>query len=134
MERKIVIENFDGPGEHLYEDGLGWQANERRITKSDVSKIIFRKLIVETGLNMSFFNVDDGIYYGIHTEDLPIKVKKLPMDKTAEYPAWQCKVNTHADGEIIAVFDDASDIWDKLRIEGKTLEEVIQRSVIMDLN
>ncbi len=40
-DRKIAIENFYGVGKHVYEDELGWQAEERQEARSSVSKEIF---------------------------------------------------------------------------------------------
>lgn len=132
--RKIVVKDFYGPGEHIYEDDLGWSMNEKREAGSLVSKKIFDFEVVEVGLNLGFYYVDDDTFYGIHTEQYPIECKILPRDRTKKYIGWQCKVNTHDDGIVIASFDDEHDIWDNLRINGKSLEEVIARSYIMALN
>lgn len=36
--------------------------------------------------------------------------------------------------QVFYYFDDEHDIWDNLRIHGKTLEEVLERSYIIALN
>lgn len=129
----LIIKDFSGPGEHLYEDRLGWQDAERNEARSKVSKAIFEMEVVKTGLNMTFYYVDNDTYYGIHTEEVPIKVKILPR-ANEPYIEWQCQADTHEDGQVIAEFPRAKDIWDNLKIDGKSLEEVLERSVIMKLN
>ena len=81
MDRKVVIQNFFNDGEHLYEDQLGWSKWEKKEAKSDDIKEIFDFEVVLVGLNLAFYYVDDGRFYGIHTESLPIKVKILPPDR-----------------------------------------------------
>ena len=129
--RKIVIENFYGEGIHLYEDQLGWQENERREAKSNVSKKIFWTEVVEIGWDISFYSLDEDLFWGIHTEEEPIVVKALPRNREEQYIFDQCEGDTHDEGEVIATFENREDIWDNLRINDKSLEELIQRSLIL---
>ena len=133
-QRKIVIRDFNGEGKHLYEDELGWTINEKREVGSLVSKTIFEYEVVDVGLNLSFYYVDNDTFYGIHTERYPIECKILPRDRSQKYIYWQCECNTHDNGKVIASFDDEHDIWDNLKIDGKSLEEVLSRSFITGLN
>ena len=96
-----------------------------------VSKDIFEFQVVEVGWNMSLYYVDNDTFYGIHRECIPTEVKILPRDRTKPNINFQCKCDTHMDGEVIASFDDPHDIWDNLKINGKSLEEVIERSFIV---
>ncbi len=41
MNRTVVINNFFGDGEHLYEDQLGWTKREKTEARSLVSKEIW---------------------------------------------------------------------------------------------
>ena len=89
----------------------------------------------QVGLNLAFYYPHTDTFYGIHTESLPIKVKILPRHREwSDFVGWQCDNDTHDEGEIIAVFESASEIWDNLRIDNKNLEEVLRESYITDLN
>lgn len=132
-QRKIAIENFYGEGEHVYVDQLGWQPEERKEARSSVSKEIFEYEIVRVGLNMSFYYLDNDTFYGIHTERLPIEFKILPRDREEPFIGWQCDGDTHDDGTVLYSFNNADEIWDTVKIDGKTLEEVLERSLILDL-
>ncbi len=133
LHRVIAVRDFWGPGKHIYEDQLGWTLDEKKEAGSLVSKRIFEVEVVEVGLNLTFYYVDNDTFYGIHTECYPIECKILPRDKTEEYIGWQCQTDTHVDGQVIASFDNEHDIWDNLRIDGKSLEKVLSRSYIMSL-
>jgi len=47
---------------------------------------------------------------------------------------WQCDCDTHDDGQVLFSFVDAADIWDNVLIDGKRLDEVLERSFITALN
>ena len=133
--RKIVVHNFFGEGEHLYEDQLGWSKKEKQEARSFISKDIFEFEVVTVGLNMAFYYVDNDTFYGIHTESLPVEVKVLPRDNPdSPYIHFQCKGDTHVSGEVIFSCGDSKELWDGVKIDGKTLEEVLNRSLIITLN
>jgi hypothetical protein len=131
--RKIAIPNFYSPGKHIYEDQLGWNDYARTTAGSYNSKEIFDMLIVTMGLNLAFYYIDNDTFYGLHTECYPIEFKILPRDRSEEFIGWQCDGDTHNDGEVLASFDDEHDIWDNIKIDGKSLEEVLRRSYIIYL-
>lgn len=132
-QRKIAVENFYGVGKHIYVDQLGWQPEERKEARTSVSKEIFEYEVVRVGLNMSFYYIDNDTFYGIHTERTPIEFKILPRDRSEPFVGWQCEGDTHDEGEVLYSFNNAEEIWDAVRIDEKTLEEVLERSVILDL-
>lgn len=132
-QRKIAIPNFYRLGEHIYEDQLGWDKEAKRMTGAFISKEIFDALIVNMGLNLAFYYIDNDTFYGLHTECYPIEFKILPRDRSEEFIGWQCDGDTHNDGEVLASFDDEHDIWDNIKIDGKSLEEVLRRSYIITL-
>ena len=132
--RKIALKDFYGEGLHIYEDQIGWDEQNRREARSMVSKEIYDFFVTDMGLNLGFYYIDGDTFYGIHRERYPIQVKILPRNRSEMFVGWQCEVDTHDDGEVIASFDDEHDIWDNLRINGKTLEEVLERSYIMAIN
>ena len=133
MERKVIIKEFFGPGQDLHEDQLGWQEEEKREARSLVSKDVFDTEVVKIGWNLTFYYVDNDTLYGIHAEELPTPVKLLPRDRDEPYIHWQFKSDTHEDCPVIASFEDPREIWDNLKIDGKSLEEVLERSFIVAL-
>lgn len=133
--RRIVVRDFFGENEHLYLDQLGWTTREKQEARSFVSKEIFEFEVVTVGLNLAFYYVDNDTFYGIHTECIPIEVKILPRDRDASpYINAQCKGDTHADCEVIFMCDERSQLWSGVKIDGKSLEDVLSRSYIITMN
>lgn len=133
--RTIVVRDFFGNGEHLYLDQLGWTAREKQEARSFISKDIFDFEIVKVGLNLAFYYVDNDTFYGIHTERIPIEVKVLPRNNEAGLCLnSQCKGDTHVEGDVIFSCDNRDLLWDGIKIDGKSLEEVLNRSYIITLN
>ena len=134
LNKEIAIPNFYGEGEHVYKSDLGWGPTQKEEARSLISKEIFDFEVVKTGLNLAFYYIDNDTFYGIHSESLPIEVKILARNKNEQYLGWQCEGDTHADGEVLFSFNDASNIWDNVIIDGKKLDEVLERSFIIALN
>ena len=134
-ERKIVLRDFYRDGKHVYEDMLGWREINKEEARSMVSREIYDFYVTRAGLKLGFYYLDDDSFYGINREDWPYKVYRLFRDLSIKHLGYQTSVDNFCDeGEVIASFDDENDIWDNLRINGKTLEEVLERSYIMAIN
>lgn len=138
---KVLIQNFyKYGGDHaVYESDLGWQDWAVRDVGYTESSKLFYYYIVEVGLNMLFYYVDDGWFYTIETEKEPnIEVRRIYKDPNwdGEYLTYSVEdgVMTCSDGEILYILHRREDIWDTVKINGKSLEEVLARSVIMDLD
>lgn len=133
-ERKIVLRDFYRDGKHVYEDMLGWRKINKEEARSLVSKEIYDFYVTRAGLKLGFYYLDDDNFYGINREVWPYKVYKLFRDLSEKHLGYQTSVDKLCDdGEVIASFDDENEIWDNLSINGKTLEEVLERSYIMAL-
>lgn len=144
-QRKIIIKDFDGPLQHLYEDMLGWQYAQKEEVKSSVSRVIFETYVIDWAHNFSFYYIDNDTFYGFHAQGNPIYFKKLARDRTQPHIGWQCDGDPHEQEgeEILGIYEvpeDSEDetswraMWDMITIDGKSLEEVIQRSYIIYLS
>lgn len=137
---KVLIEKFyNAEDPAIYEGDLGWTQRDMDDAGFTESSKIFYYHIVEVGLNMSFYYVDDGKFYVIETEKEPnIEVRRVYKDPNwdGEYLVYSVMYAaiTSAPGEILYVLHNREDIWETVKIGGKSLEEVLARSVIMDLD
>ena len=144
MERKILIKNFWKVGNdgdrNLYEDDLGWSETSRKDAMSDYPEYIFRYFVEDVGLNILFYWLEDRNFYAIQTEKDPVEVRRINPN-----PNWdgECELTkadsdigptTSSDGEIIKTFDDPTEIWSNLLINGVSLEKVLERSVIIEMD
>ncbi|MBQ6064190.1 MAG: hypothetical protein IJK87_11285 [Prevotella sp.] len=134
-QRKIAIKDYYGIGQHIYEDELGFSYRDLQEARTLGTREAFRFHVECVGLNLAFYYPATDTFYGIHTETIPIRVKILPRHREwSDFIGWQCDSDTHDEGEVIAVFNSASEIWDNLRIDGKPFEEVLRDSYITALN
>lgn len=120
----------------VYVGDLGWQESDVLSVGSDNPERIFRYYIEEVGYNMEFYYTKDGNFYVIFTEELPILVKRKLKD-----PNWDGRFliesvldycSTHGEGEVIYSTDDASVIYDELKIDGVGIGDVLAESVIIN--
>lgn len=133
---QVVKKDFFGPGEDLEAWQLGWDFDYKLEAKSSVSKKIFNYFIVECGFNMIFYYLDDGNFYGIHTEISPTPVfrfKKIEALYEDDKIGGQ-DTHDYYKGDILYWVDDQHNIWDIVKIDGKSLEEVIQHSYIVNIS
>lgn len=144
MERQILIKNFWRVGNdgdrNLYENDLGWSESCRKDARSDYSEYIFRYYVEDVGLNILFYWVEDGNFYSIETEKSPVEIRRINLN-----PNWngECELTkagsdlgptTSSNGEILQTFNDPTEIWSNLTINGVSLEKVLERSVIIEMD
>lgn len=136
---EILIDNFykHTKDHHLYKSELGWSDRDLADARSDDPETVFRYHVEEVGFSLSLFWIDYREVYIIDTEKFPIEVRKCGYnpgwDGKYEYQKFIMCGDHHADGEILYTFDDVSEIWDDLVINGKHLIDIIPRSVILDI-
>lgn len=135
VNRKIAISDFFGKEEHVFTDQLGWQLAEKKEAGSLVSCEIWHYFICIVGLNISFYYPENDTFYGLHTEEIPFTLYRLPRDRErSPYAGLQCSGDTHERGEVVAEFQNRDEIWNNVSIEGKSLEYVLNHSYIIKLN
>lgn len=144
MTSKVLIENFfpaDYDGDHSLREGdLGWSDTMKLSAQSDYPEDVFRYVVEVVGLNVLFYWLQDHQYYTIETEETPIEVRRIFLnpnwDGKYEYQRFGSEVgpSTSSNGELIATFDEPTDIWDNLRINGVPIGEVLANSFIDTLD
>lgn len=133
-KRRVAIKDFYGPGRDIYQDQLGWQEYDKKEAGSLVSKEIWDFFICLVGLNISFYYPGNDTFYGLHTEEYPYTLYKLPRCRECDpYIGFQCSGDTHERGEVVYQTDDRNTIWDNVKIDGHSLEYVLNHSYIIRL-
>jgi len=143
MSKKLLKKNFwpcefSGSRDVFVED-MGWGDIHKEDARSDDPEKIFRYYVEVVGLNILFYWTFDEQFYTIFTECLPIEVKRIypnpDWDGECEFQkAGDNGPSTWSDGELIAAFEDPTRIWDELKINGVPIGEVLEKSVITDLD
>lgn len=144
MENKVLIKNFfpkDIFGEsELKMNDLGWPETIKRDARSDYPETIFRYIVEIVGLNILFYWLKDRQWYAIETEKTPIEVRRIYPN-----PDWDGNYEWNKSGEggapstcskgnIIATFDDPTQLWDNLRIANIPIGQVLEEAYIADLD
>lgn len=132
----VVVPDFFGEGKNLEAWQLGWQPENRRETKSSVSKKIFNTYVEIGHFNMIFYYVEDGNFYGIHAENCPMPVFRFKKE-AGRFPIYQIgdqDTHNYADGEILYMIPSGESVWETVIIGGKSLEEVLQHSYIVNIS
>ena len=144
MDDKVLIPNFFKVGlngdKSVKQNDLGWGDSIKRDAQSNYPETIFRYIVEIVGLNILFYWMEDRQWYTIETEKNPIEVRRIFPN-----PNWdgKCEIaksglegmpHTSSKGEIINTFDDPTKIWNELKINGVPIGEVLENSVITDLD
>lgn len=135
-DHTVVVPDFFGEGQNLEVWQLGWDIEFKIEAKTSVSRKLFEYYVEEHRRNLIFYYVKDGNFYGIHSENCPTPVFVFKKDESGEYPIDQLDGDTHdyAEGKILYEVPCNQKIWDIVRIDGKSLEEVLQDSYIVNIS
>ncbi|MBP5365709.1 MAG: hypothetical protein J6Y82_07275 [Bacteroidales bacterium] len=144
-KKNVIIQNFFNVGVDgdiaLYEEDLGWNESIIRDAQSDDPETIFRYIVEIVGLNILFYWTGDRNFYTIETERSPIEVRRIydnpQWDGKREYMKADINGNgphTCSAGQVLATFEEPTQIWNKLTINGVSIGDVLSRSAILDLD
>ena len=136
QQPEIIIPDFFGMGQPLLSTQLGWTIEQKKEAKSSVSRKIFDYFVERLQRNLIFYYVKDGNFYGIHSENCPTPVFIFKKDKSEDSTFDQLVGDTHDydEGEILYMVPCDEKIWDVVKIDGKSLEEVLQDSYIVNIS
>ena len=110
---------------------------QKRETKSSVSRKIFESYVEDWGRNLVFYYLDDGHFYGIHSEECPTPVFRFKKDLSEPFVYDQLgygDTHNYENEEILYMVPCDQKIWDVVKIDDKSLEEVLQNSYIVNIN
>jgi len=144
MNDEILIPNFFNVGKNgdtsVRKSDLGWSDYMKEDAQSDYPETIFRYVVEILGFNILFYWLKDKQWYTIETEKTPIEVRRIYPNPNWDGKKEITKAGLHgmpstcSEGEIIATFDEPIEIWNGLRISGVPIGEVLENSVITDLD
>ena len=136
---EIIVRNFFPPritqDSNLYSSMRGRGVREKFEAGSNDARKVFEYLVAECGMNLAFYYTIDGEFYGIHREAEPIEFLELPLvpNWDGKYIWESCHSNTHEEGRTLCFVDDPNDLWDSIRIKGKSLDFILAHSFITSL-
>lgn len=131
----VVIDNWASYCPIIKASDLGWTEDLKREVLSDDPKDIFDRYW-KLAFSIIFYYVDDGNFYELFMESSPHKFWRIEKDQhwNGQYVSEQIKWDEHLEGEVLLTFDDDTDLWNTLKIGHKPIGEVLERSLIAEVN
>lgn len=131
---KTVIDNWMEFHPVITSDELGWSEECIRDAMSEEPKEIFNYFI-RNFFSIIFYYVDDGNFYELFMESDPHKFWRIPkrQDWDGKFVGRQIRWENHEEGDVLYEFDDGTDLWNELKIDGKSIGEVLERSYIAEI-
>lgn len=137
MEEKLrtVIDNWMESHPVITTDDLGWSEDCIRDAMTESPEGVFN-YFWRNFFSIIFYYVDDGNFYELFMESMPHKVWRIPKvsDWDGKFICSQILWESHKEGDVILEFTDDTDLWNTLKIGGKPIGEVLERSVIAEIN
>ena len=134
-EMRIVMDNWMEFHPVITNAELGWDEECVRDAMSEEPKEIFN-YFWKNFFSIIFYYVDDGNFYELFMESNPHKFWRIPKIEgwDGKYIGRQILWESHSEGEILCEFDDDTDLWETLNIDGKPIGKVLERSYIAEIN
>ena len=69
-------------------------------------------------------------------EGSPFKFWRIPIRKdwNGKWVVDKINWNEHEEGEVLFTFNDNTDLWSELKVDGTSIGEVISHSIIAEIN
>ena len=134
MEKEVIIKNWLERRPIIYTEDLGWGEEYIRDAMSEDPEQIFN-YFWKNYYSIIFYYVDDGNFYELFMESNPHKFWRIPKiaNWDGKFIARQILWESHNEGEVLMEFDDDTDLWRTLKINGKPIGEVLKRSIIEEV-
>ena len=134
-EKKLIMNNWMEFHPNITSDELGWNEECIRDAMSEDPKEIFN-YFWKNFFSIIFYYVDDGNFYELFMESTPHKFWRIPKlkDWDGKFIGRQIRWENHEEGDVLYEFDDDTDLWNELKIDGKSIGEVLERSYIAEID
>lgn len=139
MIRTKLKSNFWHPTQwdddtHLYLDELGWNDAAQSDAHATDSWNIFRFYLEHYGFDLVLYLVEfDEFYYIDNIECKQVLKLANRPDWDGKYILDRVEISScpEIEPEVIFEYREVKDLWDHLQIHGLSMEEIIDKSVVM---
>ena len=131
---ELIMDNWMEYHPVITKNELGWSEECIRDAMSDDPEKIFN-YFWKNFFSITFYYVDDGNFYELFMESNPHKFWRIPKlkDWDGQYVGRQIRWENHEEGEVLFEFDDDTDLWNTLSVNGVPIGEVLKRSYIAEI-
>ena len=134
-EQEIIMSNWMEFHPVITKADLGWNEECIRDAMSEDPEEIFN-YFWRNFFSIIFYYVDDGNFYELFMESTPHKFWRIPKTETwdGRFIGRQILWENHKEGEVLLEFTDDTNLWNTLKIGGKPIGEVLDRSYIAEID
>ena len=134
-QEKIILSNWSPNHPVITSAELGWRKSDYLDAMSRDPEIVFNYFWHNFN-SIVFYYPKDGNFYELFMEGSPFKFWKVPSN-----PEWDGKWivdkiswNEHEEGEVLFTFNESANLWSELKVDGKSIGDVIKNSIIAEIN
>ena len=131
----IILSNWSPQDPIIRQSDLGWSTSDYRDAESRDPKDVFN-YFWRHAFSIIFYYPDDGNFYELFMEGTPFKFWRIPKksDWDGKWIIQSIDWNDHREGDVLQTFDDSTDLWNTLKVDGKPIGDVISNSIIAEIN
>lgn len=131
----VVIHNWSPQDPEVRQSALGWRQADFQDAGSDDPQQVFN-FYWKHCFSIIFYYVKDGHFYELFMEDNPFKFWRVnkKTDWDGKWISRQIAWNEHEEGEVLFTFDDDTDLWHELKLNGVPIGDVLADSLIAEIN
>jgi hypothetical protein len=135
MEEKVVINNWAPSEPNVLSTELGWRESDYLDAESTEPEEVFNFFWKHFN-SIIFYYLEDQTFYELFMEGNPFKVWKIKPkeDWDGKWISEKISWDEHEEGDVFFTFDDDSDLWTELKINGKSIGDVLSNSLIAQIS
>lgn len=136
MEKERVILTNWAPSEPvILSSDLGWHKSDYLDAESRDPETVFN-FFWRNFNSIVFYYPQNGNFYELFMESEPFKFWKVNQktDWDGKWVVDRIAWDEHEEGQVLLTFDDDTNLWNILKIDGKPIGEVISQSLIAEIN
>ena len=132
---KVILTNWSPQDPVVTSQNLGWRKSDYLDAMSYDPEIVFNYFWHNFN-SIVFYYPKDGCFYELFMEGTPFKFWRIPtkIDWDGKWIVDKIHWNEHEEGEVLFTFDDDTDLWTDLKVDGVSIGDVLAYSVIAEIN
>lgn len=132
---KVILTNWSPKDPVITSQNLGWRKSDYLDAMSYDHETVFNYFWHNFN-SIVFYYPKDGHFYELFMEGSPFKFWRIPSKKdwNGEWIVDKIHWNEHEEGEVLFTFNDNTNLWSELRVNGTPIGEVLAHSVIAEIN
>ena len=132
---EIIARNWCSTSPIVRRSDLGWHDSDYEDAETHNPKGVF-DFYWKHCFSMVFYYPLENNFYELFMEGEPFKFWRVNKknDWNGEWICEQISWNEHEEGEVLFTFDDDTDLWKLIKINGKPIGDVLAESLIVEIN